>query len=150
MTYSVIRHSAESSDDEMIIDEGVEIIEAPYPEHGKAQVPKRCFIYDDADGYPEGYEGYIEHHGILGMKWGVRRYQNADGSLTDEGRKHYGSSGTYDTSTKSKTKRAIAKYGHESYQMQKEAKKNLKKAAKLADSRDPDADMKKDQYEKKS
>lgn len=61
MTYSVIRHSAESSDDEMIIDEGVEIIEAPYPEHGKAQVPKRCFIYDDADGYPKGYEGYVEH-----------------------------------------------------------------------------------------
>lgn len=61
MTYSVIRHSAESSDDEIVIDEGVEIIEAPYPEHGKAQVPKRCFIYDDADGYPEGYEGYIEH-----------------------------------------------------------------------------------------
>ncbi len=32
---------------------------------------------------------YLEHHGILGMKWGVRRYQNADGSLTKEGREHY-------------------------------------------------------------
>lgn len=30
------------------------------------------------------------HHGILGQKWGVRRYQNADGSLTDEGKKRYG------------------------------------------------------------
>lgn len=30
------------------------------------------------------------HHGILGQKWGVRRYQNPDGSLTDEGRKRYG------------------------------------------------------------
>lgn len=29
------------------------------------------------------------HHGILGQKWGVRRYQNPDGSLTDEGRKRY-------------------------------------------------------------
>lgn len=32
---------------------------------------------------------YIAHHGILGMKWGVRRYQNSDGTLTPEGRKRY-------------------------------------------------------------
>ena len=36
---------------------------------------------------------YLEHHGILGMKWGVRRYQNKDGSLTPEGQKRYGSDG---------------------------------------------------------
>ena len=30
------------------------------------------------------------HHGVEGQKWGVRRYQNADGSLTPEGRQHYG------------------------------------------------------------
>ena len=33
---------------------------------------------------------YISHHGILGMKWGVRRYQNPDGSLTPAGEKRYG------------------------------------------------------------
>lgn len=33
---------------------------------------------------------YLVHHGIKGMKWGVRRYQNEDGSLTSEGRNRYG------------------------------------------------------------
>lgn len=31
--------------------------------------------------------GELYHHGIKGMKWGVRRYQNEDGSLTEEGQK---------------------------------------------------------------
>lgn len=31
----------------------------------------------------------LYHHGILGQKWGVRRYQNSDGSLTPEGRTRY-------------------------------------------------------------
>lgn len=29
----------------------------------------------------------LYHHGVKGMKWGVRRYQNADGSLTEAGKK---------------------------------------------------------------
>lgn len=32
---------------------------------------------------------YLAHHGILGMKWGVRRYQNADGTLTAAGKRRY-------------------------------------------------------------
>lgn len=31
----------------------------------------------------------LQHFGIKGMKWGVRRYQNEDGSLTPEGQRRY-------------------------------------------------------------
>lgn len=30
--------------------------------------------------------GELYHHGILGQKWGIRRYQNPDGTLTEEGK----------------------------------------------------------------
>lgn len=35
------------------------------------------------------YTQELYHHGTKGQKWGVRRYQNADGSLTPEGKKRY-------------------------------------------------------------
>lgn len=34
---------------------------------------------------------YLQHYGILGMKWGVRRFQNKDGTLTAKGKKRYDS-----------------------------------------------------------
>lgn len=45
------------------------------------------------DGTKESTELY--HHGIKGQKWGVRRYQNPDGSLTSAGKARYRSSGKY-------------------------------------------------------
>ena len=34
-------------------------------------------------------EDYLAHYGILGQKWGIRRYQQPDGTLTPEGKKRY-------------------------------------------------------------
>lgn len=47
----------------------------------------------------------LRHYGILGMKWGVRRYQNKDGSLTAKGVKRYAEKGYAEDAYKSnKTK----------------------------------------------
>lgn len=41
--------------------------------------------------FDDGSELYfLQHHGIKGMKWGIRNYQNEDGTLTEEGRRRYG------------------------------------------------------------
>lgn len=38
------------------------------------------------------YSSELYHHGIKGQKWGIRRYQNPDGTLTEEGKKRYSQS----------------------------------------------------------
>lgn len=34
-------------------------------------------------------DDYLAHHGTKGQKWGIRKYQNEDGTLTEEGKKRY-------------------------------------------------------------
>ena len=66
----------------------------------------------------------LYHFGTKGMKWGRRRYQNEDGSLTDEGRRHYGYS----------LKRAIKNLG-EARRKKKLAKKRAKALEKARKAR---------------
>lgn len=42
----------------------------------------------------------LYHSGIKGMRWGVRRFQNEDGSLTEEGKKRYGTPQQYRAAAK--------------------------------------------------
>lgn len=47
-------------------------------------------------------DNYLAHYGIQGMRWGIRRFQDEDGRLTEEGKKRYGE-------TKSDTKNILEK-----------------------------------------
>lgn len=81
-----------------------------------------------SEGYfvlPTQEELELAHHGILGQRWGIRRYQNADGSLTPAGLKRYGSKENYLA-----VKRASAE--SEAYQIRTKAKlKAMKEEEKL-------------------
>ena len=48
----------------------------------------------------------LYHHGIKGQKWGVRRFQNKDGSLTPAGEKRYGDGNLINQTPKQETKKS--------------------------------------------
>jgi len=53
----------------------------------------------------EYVDSFFAHHGIKGQKWGIRRFQNEDGTLTEEGLKRYG----HDYDKKGRLKRSAKK-----------------------------------------
>ena len=91
------------------------------------------------------YELY--HHGIKGQKWGIRRFQNEDGSYTAEGKKRYGrelAKKAYNALSSDKAQKALRGFAKVTKPLQKSNKKvdknsdeykqrqeKLKKAAKI-------------------
>ena len=55
----------------------------------KAWIKKRARELEAEDLLPDAWTEEVWHYGIKGQKWGVRRYQNEDGSLTSRGKKRY-------------------------------------------------------------
>lgn len=89
-------------------------------------------------------EYVLMHHGVMGMKWGVRRYQNADGSLTAAGKKRFEKVSSNERLQKKQTKQAlnVLKKKHKQFEKSKMNEYFAKKANKAKASFD-DASYKK-------
>jgi hypothetical protein len=76
---------------------------------------------------------FIAHYGIKGQKWGVRRYQNEDGSLTNAGKKRYGTAENFEKQypiDKKKADVATINSGKDAARNAKEINRNLKEMEK--------------------
>lgn len=90
-------------------------------------------------------ETYLVHHGILGQKWGVRRYQNPDGTLTAEGKRRQRAE---DKLYREKSLKKVDKYYNENYHygayglMNKQGIKTLKQRIAIEEDKVTKRDLK--------
>lgn len=106
------------------------------------------------------YNNYLAHYGIKGMHWGIRRYQNEDGTLTETGKKHYSKDYLDDAKLKAqheynkkvvsaKAKKSSGQISKEEYKDLKKTYKNDRKAEVVKAKEQLDKIYKKDQMYKK-
>lgn len=96
--------------------------------------------------YNHCFSNELYHYGILGQKWGIRRFQNPDGTLTEAGRKRYRVTETGDLVEKTRAERkADAKQARKEKleqqrqtRLEREHETEEKKKARIAKSRDPE------------
>ena len=69
-------------------------------------------------------DDFLQHYGIDGMRWGVRRYQNEDGSLTPAGEKRYNS--LKEAKTEHIRRETISEYGSPDRDRQRAERKDAK------------------------
>ena len=84
-------------------------------------------------------EEFLEHHGIKGQKWGVRRFQNEDGSLTSAGAKRYGFEGTGKTRKELNSER-VKLYEDKYKELDKDIEKHRQAAIKYGEKNGLDLD----------
>ena len=81
------------------------------------------YVFDD--------DTELYHHGILGQRWGNRRFQNEDGSWTPEGRERYGEGGTKSKSDVQKYKAKVS-YNTQKYKADLKSKTKKEKDIRTA------------------
>lgn len=101
------------------------------------------------------YGDTLYHHGIKGQKWGIRRFQNEDGSLTPAGREHYGYGSAKGTAYRIASKvyglneKAYNKLGNKTLaSMNKAAKTEMLNKAAKADKKAAEKRAEREEYKK--